>query len=63
MEARGKPWRCNDARGTRIETKVAGRTVVVYITDRALLPAQSASQRVLFVGRTSDGWRVWQRAH
>ena len=39
------------------------RTVVVYITDRALLPAQSASQRVLFVGRTSAGYRVWQRAH
>jgi hypothetical protein len=39
------------------------RTVVVYIVDRAALPAQSASQRVLFVGRTSDGYRVWARAH
>jgi hypothetical protein len=39
------------------------RTVVVYITDRALLPAQSASQRVLFVGRTKAGFKVWQRVH
>ena len=39
------------------------RTVVVYITDRAFLPAQSAAQRVLFVGRTAAGYRVWLRAH
>jgi hypothetical protein len=39
------------------------RTVVVSITDRAFLPSQSLSQRVLFVGRTSGGWKVWQRAH
>jgi hypothetical protein len=39
------------------------RTVVVYITDRALLPSQSAAQRVLFVGRTDAGYRVWLRAH
>ena len=43
--------------------QVQARTVVVYITDRALLPSQSASQRVLFVGRTSAGYRVWKRAH
>jgi hypothetical protein len=42
--------------------RVQARTVVVYITDRALLPAESASQRVLFVGRTSSGYRVWERA-
>ena len=42
--------------------RVQARTVVVYITDRALLPSQSASQRVLFVGRTSAGYRVWKRA-
>ena len=42
--------------------RVQARTVVVYITDRALLPNQSASQRVLFVGRTSAGYRVWERA-
>jgi predicted secreted protein len=42
---------------------VSARTVVVYITDRALLPSQSLSQRVLFVGRTKVGYRVWQRAH
>jgi hypothetical protein len=39
------------------------RTVVVYVVDRAFLPSQSASQRVLFVGRTRAGYRVWQRAH
>jgi hypothetical protein len=39
------------------------RTVVVYILDRALLPSQSASQRVLFVSRFESGYRVWQRAH
>ena len=43
--------------------QVQARTVVVYITDRALLPSQSASQRVLFVGRTRAGYRVWKRAH
>jgi hypothetical protein len=42
-------------------TQVQARTVVVYITDRALLPSQSLSQRVLFVGRTGTGYRVWQR--
>jgi predicted secreted protein len=47
----------------RCGVKVWQRTVIVYITDRALLPAQSASQRVLFVGRTKSGYRVWQRAH
>jgi hypothetical protein len=43
--------------------RVWRRTVVVYIVDRAFLPSQSLSQRVLFVGRTSTGYRVWQRAH
>jgi hypothetical protein len=43
--------------------RVWRRTVVVYITDRALLPSQSAAQRVLLVGRTAGGYRVWQRAH
>ena len=47
----------------RCGTKVWRRTVVVYIVDRAFLPAQSASQRVLFVGRTHAGYRVWERAH
>jgi hypothetical protein len=44
-------------------TEVWQRTVVVYVTDRALLPSQSLSQRVLFVGRTPGGYRVWARAH
>ncbi len=48
---------------TRCGAEVWQRTVVVYITDRAFLPSQSASQRVLFVGRTSAGYLVWQRAH
>jgi hypothetical protein len=42
--------------------RVQERTVVVYITDRALLPNESASQRVFFVGRTNAGYRVWKRA-
>jgi hypothetical protein len=39
------------------------RTVIVYITDRAFLPSASLSERVLFVGRTGAGYRVWQVAH
>jgi hypothetical protein len=39
------------------------RTVVVYVLDRAMLPAESASQRVYFVGRFRHGYRVWQVAH
>jgi hypothetical protein len=55
------------ARGPQVRAQcgatVAARTVVVSIVDRALLPAQSAASRVLFVGRTADGYRVWSRAH
>jgi hypothetical protein len=40
--------------------RVWRRTVVVYVTDRAILPAQSASQRVFFVGRFKTGYKVWQ---
>jgi hypothetical protein len=43
--------------------RVWHRTVVVYILDRALLPAQSASQRVYFVGRFRSGYHVWQVVH
>ncbi len=43
--------------------RVAARTVLVYLVDRALLPSQSLSQRVVAVGRTSEGYRVWQRLH
>jgi hypothetical protein len=43
--------------------RVAARTVVVSIVDRALLPSQSAAQRVVFVGRTGAGWVAWERAH
>jgi hypothetical protein len=39
------------------------RTVIVYITDRRFLPSASLSERVLFVGRTGAGYRVWQVAH
>jgi hypothetical protein len=44
-------------------TRVWQRTIVVYILDRAMLPAQSAAQRVYFVGRFSDGYHVWQIVH
>jgi hypothetical protein len=47
----------------RCGTAVQARTVVVYVVDRAFLPSQSSSQRVVFVGRTSAGYRVWERAH
>jgi hypothetical protein len=39
------------------------RTVVVYITLRAMLPSASLSERVDFVGRFSSGYRVWQVVH
>jgi len=44
-------------------TRVWQRTVVVYILDRAMLPAASASQRVYFVGRFTSGFQVWQIVH
>jgi hypothetical protein len=43
--------------------RVWRRTIVVYIIDRAMLPAQSASQRVYFVGRFANGYHVWQVVH
>jgi hypothetical protein len=43
--------------------RVWQRTVVVYVLDRAMLPAQSASQRVYFVGRFKSGYHVWQVVH
>jgi hypothetical protein len=39
------------------------RTVVVYVTRRAYLPAQSASSGVYFVGRFHSGYRVWELVH
>lgn len=44
-------------------TRVWRRTIVVYILDRAMLPAESASQRVYFVGRFRSGYHVWQLVH
>ena len=44
-------------------TAVARRTVVVYITLRALLPSASLSERVSYVARFRGGWRVWEVAH
>jgi hypothetical protein len=44
-------------------TRVWRRTIVVYVLDRASLPAQSASQRVYFVGRFRSGYHVWQVVH
>jgi hypothetical protein len=43
--------------------RVWQRTVVVYVVERAMLPAQSASQRVYFVGRFKSGYQVWQVVH
>jgi hypothetical protein len=43
--------------------RVWERTVVVYVLERAMLPAQSAAQRVYFVGRFRSGYRVWQVVH
>lgn len=43
--------------------RVWQRTIVVYIIDRAMLPAESASQRVYFVGRFANGYQVWQVVH
>lgn len=43
--------------------RVWRRTVVVYITLRAYLPSASLSERVDFVGRFRDGYRVWQVVH
>ena len=43
--------------------RVWQRTIVVYVLDRASLPAQSASQRVYFVGRFRSGYHVWQVVH
>ena len=44
-------------------SKVASRTVVVYITLRKFLPSASLSQRVSFVSHFRSGWRVWEIAH
>jgi hypothetical protein len=43
--------------------RVWQRTVVVYIRLRAMLPSQSLSQRVDFVGRFPGGYRVWEVVH
>jgi hypothetical protein len=40
--------------------RVWQRTIVVYVRERAALPAQSASNRVYFVGRFRSGYHVWQ---
>ena len=57
----------DDLRGSEAKyscgVRVWQRTIVVYILDRAMLPAQSASQRVYFVGRFSGGYHVWQIVH
>jgi hypothetical protein len=43
--------------------RVWRRTVVVYVTLRALLPSASLSEKVFFVGRFKGGYRVWQVVH
>ena len=44
-------------------TAVWQRTVVVYIKLRAYAFSASLSERVDFVGRFRDGYRVWQVVH
>jgi len=57
----------DDARGPQAKyscgVRAWQRTIVVYVLDRAVLPAQSASQRVYFVGRFRSGYHVWQVVH
>ena len=48
---------------TECGARVWRRTVVVYITLRALLPSASLSERVSFVSRFRTGYRVWQIVH
>lgn len=43
--------------------RVWRRTVVVYITLRGLEPNQSRAEKVFFVGRFANGYRVWQVVH
>jgi hypothetical protein len=42
---------------------VWSRTVVVYIDLRAFHPSASLSERVDFVSRFRNGWRVWEVVH
>ena len=44
-------------------TRVWRRTVVVYITLRAFKDSASLAERVFFVGRFGNGYRVWQVVH
>jgi hypothetical protein len=43
--------------------RVWQRTVVVYISLRALATSASLSERVDFVGRFRDGYHVWRVLH
>lgn len=43
--------------------RVWRRTVVVYVTLRALEPSESLSENVFFVGRFRVGYRIWQVVH
>jgi hypothetical protein len=57
----------DSARGIQARTEcgtgVWKRTIVVYVTDRALLPSESLAQRIVYVGRTNSGYWVWGRVH
>jgi hypothetical protein len=64
----GAVWAPRDReRGVQAKTQCGAhawkRTVVVYVTLRALLPSQSLSQNVFFVGRFEGGYRVWRVVH
>ena len=49
--------------GTQCGAKARARTVVVYIDLRAFHPSASLSERVSFVARFRNGYRVWEVAH
>ena len=65
MSATFATWDTGRGREAKFEcgTRVWRGTVVVYVTLRAFLPSASLSERVDFVGRFPDGYKVWQIVH
>jgi hypothetical protein len=48
---------------TQCGSRARARTVVVYIDLRAFHPSASLSERVSFVARFRNGYRVWEVVH
>jgi hypothetical protein len=48
---------------TECGAKAQARTIVVYIDLRAYHPSASLSERVSFVARFRNGYRVWEIVH